>query len=514
MQLKKFVTLHSALGPLAEYYVLYPVFTVLMLGLIWSSTWNLISVKRAGIENESEVLGRELVETYESQVVRALREIDQVLKLVKYSYESQGGKIDFADLKSRSLLPPDMLFMVSIEDRNGQVVASSRPVGYGHTIKHDDIGRLRQNDMIEVSRPWKSEKSNEWLLCFSRRVNAADGAFDGVVMVTVDANYFVSGYDASKLGEHGVLGLLGTDGVFRVRRTGEAVSAGDSVDFSAMEPNGDIKDMLSAPLANPWDGVWRHTFARQLYDFPLAVIVGLSEDDHQEASNRIRREYLWRAASGSALLILVITLLWRNSRLLALAHQREAEARVAYAERVEYLAYHDGLTGLPNRSLFTKLLDQSISQARRHNRQLAVLFLDLDHFKQVNDTLGHDAGDELLKEVAVRLKSCLRESDTVARLGGDEFVVLIPELEDETYVATVARKMLVVIASPFTLIEQEFRVTVSIGIGVYPQDGEDEQTLKKNADIAMYRAKEGGKNNFRFYSGKLNANSFGGAAQE
>jgi diguanylate cyclase (GGDEF)-like protein len=178
-----------------------------------------------------------------------------------------------------------------------------------------------------------------------------------------------------------------------------------------------------------------------------------------------------------------------------------------HAQRVEYLAYHDGLTGLPNRSLFSKSLSQSINEAQRYKRRLAVAFLDLDRFKQINDTLGHEAGDQLLKAVANRLKECVRDSDTVARLGGDEFVVLLPELEDERHAAVVALKILAATARPFTLMGQEFRVTASIGISTFPQDGLDEQTLTKNADIAMYQAKAEGKNNFQFYSEKLNANS-------
>jgi diguanylate cyclase (GGDEF)-like protein len=157
--------------------------------------------------------------------------------------------------------------------------------------------------------------------------------------------------------------------------------------------------------------------------------------------------------------------------------------------------------------MFSRLLNQSIGEADRADGSLAVAFLDLDRFKQINDSLGHEAGDQLLREVAVRLKECLRDCDTVARLGGDEFVVLLPEAGADQSAAVVAQKILSVVARPFNLIGHEFRVTASIGISVYPQDGIDEQSLTKNADIAMYQAKADGKNTFQFYSAARNVNS-------
>jgi diguanylate cyclase (GGDEF)-like protein len=253
--------------------------------------------------------------------------------------------------------------------------------------------------------------------------------------------------------------------------------------------------------------VRRYTAAHHLYQFPLAVIVGLSEQEQLAAAQRAARVYLWRAAIGSGLLVLLTTVFGRLSVELARARERESEAKVQHAQRVEYLAYHDGLTALPNRSLFNKLLSQAIRQAQRNEGQLAVAFIDLDRFKQINDTLGHEAGDAVLKEVASRLKACLRGSDTVARLGGDEFVVLLTQLQEVRSAATVAQKIITAIAKPFMLLGQEFRVTASIGISIYPADGRDEQTLTKNADIAMYQAKEDGKNTFQFYSEKLNANT-------
>jgi diguanylate cyclase (GGDEF)-like protein len=199
----------------------------------------------------------------------------------------------------------------------------------------------------------------------------------------------------------------------------------------------------------------------------------------------------------------------RTAELAALNQQLDESGRQYQlaAERTEFLAYNDSLTKLPNRSMFSRLLNQAISVARRDCSQLAVLFVDLDRFKNVNDTLGHEAGDTLLKEMAQRLSSCLRESDCVARLGGDEFVLMAPCLNETDQLLPLAHKILAAVARPFALHGHEFHVTASIGISVFPSDGDDERVLMKNADIAMYQAKEDGKNTFAFYSAELNTHS-------
>jgi len=176
-------------------------------------------------------------------------------------------------------------------------------------------------------------------------------------------------------------------------------------------------------------------------------------------------------------------------------------------ERIQHLATHDGLTGLPNRVLFSHLLNSAIRMAQRYQRNFAVLFIDLDRFKFINDTLGHEAGDTLLKEIAARFKGVLRSSDVIARLGGDEFVVLVQEMNEPNQVAIVARKILDAAIRPVVLLGQECRVTASVGIAMYPVNGEDEQALMKNADAAMYHAKEEGKNNFQFYSKEISTQS-------
>ncbi len=205
----------------------------------------------------------------------------------------------------------------------------------------------------------------------------------------------------------------------------------------------------------------------------------------------------------------VLALLQRMADNIVFALERfdlEEERRRA-EERAQYLATHDALTGLPNRVMFSQLLNMALESARRYQRQFAVLFVDLDRFKVVNDTLGHEAGDELLKEMAARLKRCLRASDVIARLGGDEFVVLVQEIAAAHQVATVARKLLATAIQPVPVLGQECRVTASVGISMFPADANDEKSLMKNADIAMYLAKEQGKNNFQFYSTDIKAQS-------
>ncbi len=168
-------------------------------------------------------------------------------------------------------------------------------------------------------------------------------------------------------------------------------------------------------------------------------------------------------------------------------------------QQTHYMATHDVLTELPNRFLFNDLLAHNIASAQRYNNQFAVFFLDLDRFKAVNDALGHQAGDQLLVALAGRLKGCLRTSDVIARISGDEFVLLAPGMDSEAEAASLARKIINRLSEPIELYGQRCQVTASIGISLYPDHGEDGETLLKHADAAMYVAKEAGKNNYQFY---------------
>jgi diguanylate cyclase (GGDEF)-like protein len=253
-------------------------------------------------------------------------------------------------------------------------------------------------------------------------------------------------------------------------------------------------DFLHDERTRPWHEIGRKAGCRAAAAFPLvqggrsigAILI------HYEELNAFDDE--------------IVRLLDRMAENVSFAldnFEREVE-RKRVEERIQHLASHDALTSLPNRVMFSEVLNMAIQSAQRNNRKFAVLFIDLDCFKVINDTLGHEAGDKVLQEMGNRIKETVRTSDVVARLTGDEFVVLVQEVGEPDQVETVARKILSALIKPMVISGQECRVSASVGICMYPADVQTEQSLMKNADIAMYRAKEEGKNTYKFYSQDTN----------
>jgi diguanylate cyclase (GGDEF)-like protein/PAS domain S-box-containing protein len=182
---------------------------------------------------------------------------------------------------------------------------------------------------------------------------------------------------------------------------------------------------------------------------------------------------------------------------------RDVTERKKAEETIQFQLYHDLLTTLPNRALLRDRLEMALSFAKRNSEQLAVLYLDLDGFKIINDSLGHLCGDELLQAVALRLRSCLRESDTLARVGGDEFSILLPQIEGRKDITAITDNILESLKEPFTISGQELHISVSVGIAQYPEDGQSIETLIKNADLAMYYIKGRGKNGYQFFADQM-----------
>ena len=246
---------------------------------------------------------------------------------------------------------------------------------------------------------------------------------------------------------------------------------------------------------------WRH-----VYEEDEPAVTRMLEDLMQGRERHATLRHRNYRKDGS-----VIWVEWHNSALrdesgrvisiLSLA--QDVSSRIQAEERLQYMATHDGLTGLPNSVLLNDRLDAALARAHRARRRVGVMFLDLDHFKDVNDTLGHRVGDLLLKELARRIRAALRQSDVLARIAGDEFVVVLEDLPDENAPERVARMILEEVRRPFHVEGNEIHVSGSLGLAVHPDDGNDAETLLKNADAAMYHAKELGRNGFRTFSVEL-----------
>ncbi|SHE73515.1 EAL and GGDEF domain-containing protein [Desulforamulus putei] len=271
----------------------------------------------------------------------------------------------------------------------------------------------------------------------------------------------------------------------KVWETGEPIIIDDYSTWSGRSPNFNVPDVhgaVAVPLKSGQE------------------VIGVIGMAFLEEEKIIGSEHLSLLTGFAQLASIALD----NARLYNAAQQELAERR-RMEEILRHMAYHDSLTGLPNRLLFNDRLSVAIIQAGRNRKMLAVMFLDLDYFKLVNDTLGHDIGDRLLKGIANRLTRLLRKGDTIARIGGDEFAILLNDITRHEGASTVAQKIIDTLKEPWIIGSHEFHITTSIGIALYPNDGEDVETLMKNADAAMYHAKEAGRNNFQFYTPAMNA---------
>lgn len=336
-------TIRRAIARLIEPRIFFPLILTLLLTVIWGATFNMARVEYAAAERAALAATKEVVEAYQAQVARTLREIDQTLRVVKYAYEGKGAVFALDELRGKSLLPVERLFTVSVVDAHGQVTASTGTGDGPGIANRGDFQALQRADTLTLGAPRRNE-SGEWMLDFGRRLNASDGTFAGVVLVSVAATHFVSGYEAARLGEFGALGVIGTDGVFRARRTGEAMFAGERVPFAEVTGSAHGEAQVKV-VANAWDGIRRYSAVRRLVDFPLVVVAGLSEEEQFAAVNRRVDRYLAWAVAGSALLAFIVILLGRAS---VRVERSRLEANRALQAEVQYRKATEGALRLRN----------------------------------------------------------------------------------------------------------------------------------------------------------------------
>ena len=338
---------------LGEPQILFPCIAVFVLAVIWATTFGIIRAKDAAATHAAAASTSVFLSAYEAQVVRNLHEIDLTLNLVRFWHQRAKGHA-LADLQENSLLPPDLFFAVSIADINGTIVDSTRPEVPRNVADQDIFRKQLDSDTLIIGQVPRGP-TGDAILPFSRRLNASNGGFDGIVIVSVDAAYFVSGYDSSKFGEHGVLSLIGTGGVSQVTRTGDALLSGERIDYAAAVQDPDATETDSAASISSWDGTRRWMSARNLYGFPLAVLVGLSVDEQMVSAQRQTRTYLAWAALASALVVVLTTFLGRMSW--QLAQGREMFRRMA--ESTKAIPFTLNLT----RGHFTYIGAQGIAES-------------------------------------------------------------------------------------------------------------------------------------------------------
>lgn len=337
----------------------------------------------------------------------------------------------------------------------------------------------------------------------------------GYLGAYLDLGYFLKIYQELDLGRSGRIEIIGDDGYQLIESSGGGISAGRHLGGSAyftllrQQPEG------SAILRRPGESADSLVASKHLADYPFTVAIGRSRAEALAEHTTRRRRYLAEAGFLSVALLIAtasLTLLARRQRRFFSASRQSEQDKAKLIEQLEaeknhayQQATHDHLTGLPNRLHFAELVSRHLAESRRSRQHSAIFFIDLDRFKQINDSLGHRVGDSLLCEVARRLRSCLRAADLAARFGGDEFVMLISNAHHIEDLGKVAKKIVDTVSQPCCKVDgHDLEVNLSLGIAVAGRDGADIETLLKRADTAMYAAKAAGRGTYRFFDAALN----------
>jgi len=386
-------------------------------------------------------------------------------------------------------------------DANGQLLFASDPKTKPFNIAdRRHFQKLRDDPTagLFLSNVVVTRTDNRATAIFGRALHDTNGHFLGIASALLDFEHWQTVFSALDIGPDGLIALRRSDNhQLILRRPVRPDDYNKSVDSPAGRRITAGERVGVERSASPVDGISRIQSFHVLEDYPLYVSVAIADSDALAAW---RRQVIAAALSVTVILFgfgILLTRLWRAEvrRAVSLEELAKSEAQI------RELAYYDPLTNLPNRRFLLDRLTLGLSQAKRYQRSLAIMFLDLDNFKKINDTLGHDIGDELLKEVSLRLGACVRAGDTISRPGGDEFIIVLSEVTHPDDAALVADKIIKAINVPVKIADNTLNVSTSIGIAVYSINGSDDaQEFMKKADKAMYSAKAAGGNGYRFFA--------------
>lgn len=487
---------------------------VILLIAVWVSMLN-----RA--ENDNALVVRDASINHGNVAQAITNHTEQLLERLRFYGQALLGGTEYkssASLVQAALALDKSFLRLMLFDATGRLIYSSgrKPEPWLLAGARDFSAQPTADALedIVVGAVPPLEYSHAWNLPIFYRPGTTGGRRAGFVLALVDLGHFSRRFEEIMLGDSGEIVLAARDGRELLRmHEGRLDSVGLIDGTERFQSAFEGKAGLVTELSRTSDE--RLYAYRRIPSSPLVVLVSRTRDDVIIENQAARRGYF-----GSALLLTVLmiflTFLWmfaaHRRRLLIhsltmaqenntqLIKQIEKEKEVAY-----HLATYDQLTGLPNRMLFAELAGRYLMRARRIRGHFAVMFIDLDRFKPINDTYGHKTGDQLLIEVSQRLKECMRQSDVVSRYGGDEFIALLADLRSSQDAAGVAEKVIESLSQPFVgLVDADIRVTPSIGIAFYPDDAEAIDTLMRQADAAMYQAKERGRATFAFADPALN----------
>ncbi|MBN1006540.1 EAL domain-containing protein [Amphritea pacifica] len=455
-----------------------------------------------------------LVKVLESQADATLKKIDTVLLSVQQKLTGTPANLRPAPSVMNQILASHLALIgesqsLRVADAQGRFIYDASGVLHSATIsdrKYFLRNRADPNGELIISEPLFARITHNWVVTVSRRINDDKGGFAGLIQAAVRAEFFENFYESLNLGKSYSVTLV--DGKSRMLarfpakedQLGKPIKSPLLRDFMASGANDTQYTTISAV-----DNVERSYMVRKVGPYPLYLIIGHTKSDQLSAWHQ---QLVWSIVGivvlGGVLLGWIIVWLRSYDSALALAGRMTSAYEVTL-QRMRHLAGHDPLTDLPNRALLEERMATALADTKGRRADLVLMFIDLDHFKDINDTLGHAVGDKLLVQVAERLRQGLTDQDTISRQGGDEFAVLLRGYANLTQVAETAQRLIEQLDPPFEVNEHELRVTASIGISVYPQDGPDIVTLLKNADTAMYQAKAEGGRAFHFFTEEMNA---------
>ena len=615
--------LHFLRGNLLSVLV-WPALCLLLGALLWGATAVKLANDRKQAQEGALKNVASLSGAYAQYLTRTIEQMDQIAMQVQYDWNRSGGNVDLKDFRRQGLLIAPQLITVTLLDANGFPVTSTvnlkaRPSGASreYFIFH------RENDTLaaRVGLPLVWPGTGTAILPFTRRLNAADGSFAGVVAVSIGSGYFSEFYDDVSLGNDGLLALVDLEGTVRAARVGSTVHTpgapvlGQGIRFGSTE--GSMR-MEGNPVFV--DGRPRYVGWRKLQGYPFMAVVGMSEAEILTGYYATEATYRHYAIGGSIALlffgivasVMATRLTWRKQQMevvqatyrvateganegfymlrplhpsheladfevvdcnergaafygmprsemlgmrlsrfsapaalpmllsscaaamangfqeeefevppggmlrLAWVHRRlvrsgdglavtlrDISETKRHEQQLLRMTRQDVLTGLPNRQWLADALPPALARAGANGGMLALLFIDLDKFKHVNDSAGHQVGDELLKVVARRMQAVLRPGDHVVRLGGDEFTVIMEPLLSADDASHAAERIAAVVSEPFSLSGSVYSISASIGVSVYPRDGLDAEKLLNNADMAMYAAKDEGRGGHYLFQPEL-----------